>query len=197
MNRCGGWVLTVPLMLVGLLAGHSAGYRLAYSVPHERAHTLDETGHAYLAYVPTAVALVGAILLAAAVVTALDAYRGRGAVATPPVALALLPPLAFAIQEHVERLVETGSFPWATALEPAFVYGLALQVPFALCALAVGTALVAAAASLGRALRRGAPPRVIVPSPRFLAPQAAEVVRPADLARGYSGRAPPLLALTS
>ena len=36
------WLSTAPLMLAGLLAGHTVGYRLAFSDPHARA---DALGH--------------------------------------------------------------------------------------------------------------------------------------------------------
>ena len=57
-----------------------------------------------------------------------------------PWAFALVAPLGFVAQEHVERLAHMGELPWlSTTL--MFLLGLALQVPIALlCVLAVPTA---------------------------------------------------------
>jgi hypothetical protein len=57
--------LTAPLLLAGLVAGHSLGYGLAVADPHERARTLEESGHAYWAYVPRGLALCLTLVLAA------------------------------------------------------------------------------------------------------------------------------------
>jgi len=38
------------------------------------------------------------------------------------------------VQEHLERLFETGVFPWWTVLEPPFWRGVVLQLPLGLLA---------------------------------------------------------------
>jgi hypothetical protein len=106
--------------------------------------------------------------------------------------MVLLPPLAFTVQEHAERLLYSGHMPWTTVLAPNFLLGLAFQLPFSLAALLLAWALDTAAHALGQALAAHVPePSVsmFVPAPLY----APAVPRPAGLARGYGERAPPLL----
>ena len=110
------WLLTVPLMVGSLLAGHSVAYWLVDA---------PSTGHGYFHYVP----LVGAVLLALAlcglVLEAVAVLRGERRVSSPPLAFALLPVAAFVIQEHLEGLLNSGTSP---LLQPAFLVGLALAL---------------------------------------------------------------------
>jgi hypothetical protein len=103
----------------------------------------------------------------------------------------LLPPAAFFAQEFVERLVHTGHASWTIALQPAFLLGLALQLPFALAALLVAWMLDRAARAIGQALSAAPAPRfsLFVPAPVGV----AAAPRVAGLARGYGERAPPFL----
>ena len=164
MTRAGdrlAWLLSLGLAAAGGLAAHGLAYRVAE--PHEdrRAHLLEQTGHGYLDP-----ALVGSLCAALVVV----GFAGRvlasaGRADRPPLWLfALAPPLGFALQEHVERALHHDTILLA-ALEPTFVAGLLLQLPFALVALLAARALFAAAAAVARHL--GSPPR-----PR-LAPDAS------------------------
>ena len=106
------WLSTAPLMLAGLLAGHSVGYRLAYSDPHARADALGHSGHSYFSYLPFALAICVGVLLAGLALHAISAFRGepRRPAASP--VIVLLPPVAFVAQEVTERLVHTGQIPW-------------------------------------------------------------------------------------
>jgi hypothetical protein len=186
------WILTAPLLVVGLLAGHSLGYRLAVADARERAHVLDASGHGYLAYAPLAIALGLSLALLAFVARVRAVVRGqRSAASAPPWVFALLPPLAFIVQEYGERALHQGALAWGTVLEPAVLSGLALQVPFALIALAVARALARLAEVVGRAL--GTQPRTRITSLLLSQPFALELppsVRVA--ARGWSERGPPL-----
>jgi hypothetical protein len=79
--------------------------------------------------------------------------------------------------------------PLTLALQPAFLFGLALQLPFALAALLLAWALDSAARALGEAL--AAQPRLVFP---VFVPQPVRVAaapRAGGLARGYGERAPP------
>jgi hypothetical protein len=184
------WLSTAPLMVGGLLAGHLLGYRLAFSDPHARADALSASGHSYFRFVPLAVGVSLGILFIGLALQALAGFRGhpRRAVASP--LIVLLPPLAFVTQETAERIAHTGAVPWTLPLQPAFLFGLALQLPFALAALLLAWVLETAARAIGRALS-GLPAPVF---PAFVA-QPVRVVaasRPTGLARGYGQRAPPL-----
>jgi len=179
------WLLSLPLVLAGCLTAHVAAYFLVAPETRERAEVLSQTGHAYLAHLP----VIGAALATAALVglgrVALASARGRRTPRPAPWLFALLPPLAFTAQEHVERLLSSGGSP---VLEHAFAIGLLLQAPFALLAWLLARTLLRAAVSLGAALRR--------PTPRatpHLAPEPARCSEPlrrsAVLRR--SPRAPP------
>jgi hypothetical protein len=179
-------------MLGGLLAGHWLGYRLAIPDAHTRADALSSSGHPYLGNASLAHTTCLLVLMAALVFRALAGFRGKpGRPAASP-AIVLLSPAAFVVQEHVERFVHSGQMPWTTALQPSFLVGLALQLPFALAALLVACALDSVAHAVGRALA-AAPPRLLFRVFVALLAYVTAAPRLAGLAQGYGERAPPLL----
>jgi len=185
------WFSTAPLMFGGLLAGHALGYGLAISDPHARADALAHSGHGYLGYAPFALAVCLGVLLATLVLQGLTGFRGeRRRPAMSPL-IVLLPPFAFVVQEFLERLIHAGHVPWTTAFEPAFLFGLAFQLPFALAALLLAWALDSAARAVGRAL--AAAPQPIFPAFVPVPVRVVAAPSPAGLARGYGERAPPYL----
>lgn len=179
-NRRLPWLLSLPLMAAGCLGAHSAAYA-AVETP--------EPAHGYLALAP----LVLAITVALGVVAALrSVLTGRARAGSPAHLFALLPPLAFTLQEHLERALQGGK-ALETALEPAFLIGLALQLPFALCAFLFARSLCQAAETAGALLS----PRLAVPLRSTNVRPAASVVdlpRLSALASAQAGRAPPLPA---
>jgi hypothetical protein len=194
MRRRTAWLIPLPLAVASWLGAHCLAYWLVApdSVGHMGLH--DERSHAYLGYTP-ALAVWGLGLLVAGLLLCVgEGLKGRRP-SPPPVALfVLLPPLGFAVQEHLERLIGTGALPSDLALEPTFLAGMALQLPFALAALLVTHALNTIGFGFGRILARklafarpvpGLPPTLLrVPEwPTFLAPSV--------LAPGHSPRAPP------
>ena len=191
MRRGLTWLFTTPLMLAGLLAGHSIAYRLAIPGADARAHALAHSGHGYLAYAPLALAVCLTLVLAGLALRALTASRGEARPSAPPAVFALMPPVAFALQEYGERLLHSGQVPWTAALGPTFIIGLALQLPIAVAALVIAQILERLAHAVGVALstrlRFGLlPPAlhpVVVPSPAVVG----------ILARGYGERAPPFV----
>src|SRR5262245_53679931 len=64
-----------------------------------------ETGHAYLADVPHLIACALTIVLAGLVLAAYEGVRGNARTRVPVWPVALLPPLGFAAQEYLERLI--------------------------------------------------------------------------------------------
>jgi hypothetical protein len=182
------WLLSLPVAVAGCLAAHSLAYRVVEPDAHERAHLLASSGHAYLDELRFLAAAGLALVLAGFVRQAAVAARGFQPTG-PPRLVALVPPLAFVVQEHLERLLHDGTFPLDALAQPSFLVGLALQLPFAFAAVAVAALLTRAARTLGWLLAH--PPR-----PRPAA--AAEIVSsrpPASLPHvGARGRAPPLLA---
>jgi hypothetical protein len=105
----------------GVLTGHWLAYRLTA--------TPTEPLHAYLEHAPEVLLLLAA---AALILAALGTCMN-----TPPVrTFPLLGLATFVLQEHLERLVHGGGLPMLLT-SPAFVAGLALQIPVALVAWAV------------------------------------------------------------
>jgi hypothetical protein len=146
------WLLSLALAAAGGLAAHGLAYRIAEPDPERRHHLLEETGHGYLD-----LHLVGSLLVALVLVGfAGRVLAGGHRAGAPPVwFFALAPLLSFACQEHAEHAL-TGSLSAGTPLESVFLVGLVLQLPFALAALLVARALLAAADAL--VVRLGSPP---------------------------------------
>ena len=187
------WLLGLPLMIAGSLAAHAAGYRLALPDAHERAGGLQATGHSYLDHVPLLFVLIATPILVGFVLSVFGAVQGRPRM-PGPWAFAFLPPLSFVLQEHLERLIHTGAFPWGASLERPFVVGLLLQAPFALAAFLLARGMLEGIRVLRRALSRR-PPRCRERAPRRSFRQLQiDVPRLAALALGHAERGPPPLA---
>lgn len=176
-------------MVAGSISAHGLSYRIVAPDPSARADLLQHTGHAYLEQLPLALGMLGALLLAALVLRVASSRDGTQRLSARVVFL--LPLVAFSLQEHVERFVHDGSFPLAAALEPTFLVGLLLQLPFALAAYAIAVALLDVADRIGERLRapRPARPGRADLSPRL--PASVQGSRPAALALGYGTRGPP------
>jgi hypothetical protein len=169
------WLLTLPLLAVAWLSAHALAYELVSAREH---------GHGYLDWAPLFLTLC-ATTVAVALAARMAGRHGRALARWPAAAV---PVFGFAVQEHLERGLALGAVPWETALEPVFLLGLALQLPFALAAFLVARALAAVADAVGA--RSAARPPVPTPLPSSPAPGDAA---PAPvLARGWAGRAPPV-----
>jgi hypothetical protein len=185
------WLVALPLVLAGAQLAHAVDYWLIAPDAHERSELLAGSGHAYFSYLPFFVALAGGLLVAGFVAVAVEA---RGARAVRPLdcwPLAVLPLATFVLQEHLERYVHDGAFPWHAVTERTFAVGLVLQIPFAIAAYVLTRLLLRAAESLGR---------LSVPRPRFrrvavhvLAPATVDAPIIAPLASGHPARGPPAL----
>jgi hypothetical protein len=186
------WLLTVPLAVAGSQLAHALAYRLAVPDADRRSLLLAATGHGYYAHLPLALALGSVFvgLALAAEIRHLGLGRQRAARGPSAVTFAVLAPAIFCFQEHFERLVHHGGFPWSAVLQPTFVVGLLLQLPFALAAYLVARLLLGAARSVARWLSMPRRPCVASaiddrPTSRVLSPHV-----PA-LALGYGTRGPP------
>jgi hypothetical protein len=113
------------------------------------------------------------------------------------VAVALVPPLGFALQEHLERLIELNAFPYGAALEPTFLVGMALQAPFALGAVLLARAVLAVGHLVGRGVAALRSPRARTrpAAPVLHTWRAPSLARPSLLAMGHCERAPPATAI--
>jgi hypothetical protein len=141
-------------MVGGSQIAHALAYRIAYPQAHARVLHMLATGHSYFTRLPLLLAAAAACVLASLAVTAADAARGRPARALPAWAFALLPPLAFALQELLELSLHTGTFAWRAVLAPTFLPGLLLQIPCALLMYVAARVLLRAAERIGIALAR-------------------------------------------
>jgi hypothetical protein len=181
-------------MVAGSQIAHVMAYRLVYPEMRLRLHALLVTGHSYMTLWPKLLAMGGALELAALVSIVVGTLRRRRYMPVPPWAFALTPPLAFVLQELLERWFAGASFPWWMVLQPTFRVGLLLQLPFALLAYVLARLLLRVADRVGKALRRESRrPRPQSLSPRWC-PVAVRPPRIAALADGHAGRAPPLFA---
>jgi hypothetical protein len=179
------WALTLPLLLGGVEAGHALAYRLVY--PQLHARVLLATGHAYLAWLPLLLGVSGALALVALVAAGIDAAHGRSPRDLPAWAFAVVPPVAFVLQEVLELSLHLGAFGWRAVLAPTFVPGLALQLPLALLAYVAARFLLRTAERLGRAL---APVR-LVPLLELCAAVPAEELFVRIAATSRTSRGPP------
>jgi hypothetical protein len=171
------------------LTAHQLAYRFVTPDPDARVRELQESGHGYLQHLPLLAGVLVAALVAGLINRLLLCVRGR----VSPWTFFALPLAGFALQEHLERLVHDGSFPLAAALQPTFLVGLLLQLPFALLAFAVAWALLGLVERLRRVFSADPPVARARASVGLRAPASAGPARIAALALGYAQRGPPLL----
>ena len=194
-GRMAAGVIAIPLAIASWLGAHCLAYWLVSPGAEQHMGMHSEHGHAWLGYTP-ALALWGlAVVLAGLVLCVGAGLRGHRPSSPPLRFFAILPSVGFVVQEHVERLIGSGSIPADLVLEPTFLVGLALQLPFALVALLLTRALYALSFGLGRAMAGIAPaigrPLRHGPPSRPLRPRSATLVSPSMLALGHGQRAPP------
>ena len=189
------WVIALPVALASWLSAHCLAYLLVPPDHSGAMHDHMEGSHNWFVSMPVLVA-AGVTLLAAGLVLCVgEGLRGRPArIQAPPPLYALLPPVGFAVQEHLEELLASGSAPYAVVLEPTFVAGLALQLPFALGALLLAGALYALGHRFGRLLARAIPitrPLLRRPLPVVRLAVLSRVAASAVPAPAHGPRAPP------
>jgi hypothetical protein len=136
-RRLLAWLLVTPLAAVGILAAHDAAYRL----------TRTQTGsvHAYLEHVPQVLAVLVSIGLVGLAVQ----ERSLGRARLWP--FALIGPVGFACQEHLEQLAHTGDLPLLLTT-PSFLLGLVLQVPVVVVCVLVARRIAGTLVGVRRAL---------------------------------------------
>jgi hypothetical protein len=169
--------LSLPLAAAGSLGGHAAGFALV-GMSRRVAHI-----HGYLGFAPQFLALCAVLVALTLALRVTGRFQGRPS-AWP---FALLPPVAFLLQELLERVL--AGLPAHAVFEPAVYAGLAAQLP-----------LTFAAYLAARALLRGADAvaRTLTPRPAFTlrpvllpVPAAVPGLARTQLAFDRLGRAPP------
>jgi hypothetical protein len=192
MSRMGrpraAWLIALGLLGAGWVTAHALSYMLLVPAP-ERGRMLAQTGHSYFRASDLLI-LCMTITLAGLALSVIGKARW-----TPgPWALALLPPVGFFIQEHAERLAVSGAFPTHLVVEPRFLLGLLLQIPFALAALACAHFLLFAATRLVRGAAACPLDEAAVERLSFALRPCADPPRRSVLAAGYSERGPPSIS---
>jgi hypothetical protein len=140
MARLRLWLVMLPLVAAGT---EGAASLLDTFAPkrYETVELFSRSNSSHL-LLPLVADLGAALLLWAVCSFATSAPAARR---LPPLMFACLPPLAFALQEHVEYFVGHGHVPWALVVDPTFGAGLLLQIPFAVAAYVLARLLVAVA----------------------------------------------------
>ena len=194
MRRRLPWLIALPVMAASSIGAHLLSYPVVSARTTERAGEASEraggSGPSYL------VLFLG-IVIATAIVAGcarllLARARARRAGSVSPWLFFVLPPLAFASQELAERLLNAEAFPFHAALEPRFLVGLLLQLPFGLLALLVARALLRVVERIARALAPRPTAHLVTNAP--WRPRAdVDLPRIPALALGYAERGPPAL----
>ena len=190
MRRRLPWLLALSLMAAGSLAAHSLTYLVASARASEGgAEVSERTSSGRASYLVLLLGIVAATTLVAVVARLLLGRRCRRGELSPCLFF-VLPPLAFALQEFSERILRAEAVPFHAALEPRFLLGLLLQLPFGLLALLLARVLLRVVERIVRSLARPRAPRLLACvswSPR----QAFYLPRIPALALGYPERGPP------
>src|SRR5712691_1546834 len=146
-------------MVAGSLAAHSVGRLLApvsYGERHGEAGELaglhERASAGYAGQSVLWIGLLIALVLGTGIYTGVTRWTGRRARGLGAGCFFLLPLLAFSAQEVLERVLHAESFPFHALYEPRFLLGLALQLPFAAAAFALGWLLLRAGKQLVRLL---------------------------------------------
>jgi hypothetical protein len=177
------WLLTLPILLLGETAGHAIAARL-FDPDGPRHRVLDVTATA---------ATLAALSLAALAWRAATSARSDSH-PLPSWRLAAVPPLAFLAQEHVESFVSDGHADWLTAVEPAVLAGVGLQLAVGAAFVWLARSLLRAADQLGWSLARRAARGHLARSRAGASRFDAVPARLRVLASSQAGRAPPAAA---
>jgi hypothetical protein len=193
MRRRLPWLIALPVMAAGSLGAHSLSYLLvsARTTPAGEASERASSGEA--SYLVLFLGIVAATAIVAACARVLLARAGaRRAGSVSPWLFLVLPPLAFASQELAERLLNAEAFPFQAALEPCFLVGLLLQLPFGLLALLVARALLRVVERIARVLAPRPRPRLATGAP-WRPGRIVDLPQIPVLALGHAERGPPAL----
>ncbi len=198
MRRVFAYLLVAPLALLGEYVAHQASY---LSVHGGSAHLhLNETGHGYLDNASTVFSLLFGLMSLLVIIDAVRVTSGRDPADLPLWPLALLGPITFTVQEHLERWLQTGQFPWSATLEPTFALGLWLQLPTAFLAYLVARFITGTARKAAHHLRTRLGRVVAVQCALTYADSIpthyVDIFRVDATLKGHRGRGPPARSLS-
>ncbi len=194
MHRRLPWIIALPLMVAGSVGAHVlARIFMGAHVSEGSKETAERASTGVAGHTVMLIGIVAALTFVACVIRLISIIRRRAGSGTSPGLFFVLPPLAFVLQEIVERLFHAEAAPFQSAFEPRFLIGLALQIPLGLVALLAARILLRVAARIARALS----PSPSIPmgrrSPVTRRPTVCELPRISALALGYPQRGPPKL----
>jgi hypothetical protein len=206
MRRTLAWLVAAPLMAVGSYVAHCQVFASAAPAHHMLAHGGHGGAHgpAHHAHESgmTAIGLFGSVPFLLSCLAVVAVFLGvrvtRGLSRSPRTTLSAWPfgvlaPLAFFLHHHFDHLVGTTSMPLSSFVEPAFLLGLLLQVPFGLAAFLVAKLLLRVADRIVEAIVAWkAERRTREASGAGTPPFVARRPSIALLARAAAPRAPPL-----
>jgi hypothetical protein len=187
MRRAFAWLVALPLIGGATAAAHALDYRLVVPNPTARATLLAATGHGTEDWLPLGLGAGAAAVLVALTIRAVELRGRRRAPSVAP--FLVLPSLSFVAQEHLERFLHDGTFPWHLVTDPTFAPGLALTIPFGFAAYLAARALLYVA----RAVVQAFEPHTFshLAGVQIVAPHSATVVRVPVLASRHATRGPP------
>lgn len=145
------WLLSLGLIAAGSVTAHALGY-LAFAGSAERGDEVAEHSHSVAAHLPLILAILAAAIVVGAVSHIVSTIRGHSPRRGPIRSFFVLPPLGFAVQEAIERVMHVESSPWNGLHEPAFMMALLLQIPFGVIAYLAARWLTRVAVQIGRTL---------------------------------------------
>jgi hypothetical protein len=155
-RRIAVWLSSLPLMVAGSQAAHVLAYRWVYPSAHVRLSALLATGHQYMlggsGYLPLLLGVLGATEIVGVGWLFAGSLRRSLQRPLPPWAFALLPIVAFTLQETLERVFAGSSLPWWLVLQPTFQIGIAVQIPIAIVTYLVARLLLRTARETALAL---------------------------------------------
>jgi hypothetical protein len=185
------WLAALPLMAAGSLAAHALSL-LAFATPRAgEGHELEgRSSEGVAAHTVMPVGLIVAVASIASLAWGWGRLRGRRGVAAE--VFFALPFVAYATQEVAERLLAVEASPFRAAVEPRFLVGLALQVPFGALAFAAARLLARAVGRIARHLAAQLIPRHAGWSTACVTPTGYSVGWPiACVELGHAQRGPP------
>jgi len=187
------WLVALPSVAAGLLAGHAFGSRLVGPRSVELAERTERAA-AHASSVPVVLGFLGALVLVGLVVLIRVLLKGRIARSVSPLLFLVLPSLAWPVQEVLERALHAEGLGVHPFLDPGLVLGVAVQIPFGIAAFLAARLLfvvaVKVAASFARRNPRPRRRRETIRPPRLLV--GSHRTRVTALRRAQ--RAPPLAA---
>jgi hypothetical protein len=192
-RRRAAWLLSLGLMAAGGFLAHTLAYWLVAPDHEARERLLEKSGHMYMEHWRVCLAICMSVAMLGLAAAFAGRLRGGRSSGFPLSIFALVPPAGFVVQEHVERLVFEGSFPYAAALEPTFLAGILVQIPVALLVYAFTRGLLALGDALVDALGTRGRPRLAPTDLSWLPDEAPLLPTLFPVALGHGPRAPPPL----